>query len=93
MTRYVKVPHGGATPPRRVLSCRTVPSHLRELRAQKQAEADDPNEWSQAKVAGMVRVAEDTYRAWESERRTPQLPYRIRLAQVFGVTVEELGFG
>jgi len=63
---------------------------LRELREQRQADSADPSEWTQVAVARRVGTTERTYQAWEAGR-TPRGFFQKRLAQLFGVSVAELG--
>ncbi len=46
--------------------------------------------WSQGRLADEVGVSRQTINAIENGRFDPSLPLAIRLAQLFGTTVEEL---
>jgi ribosome-binding protein aMBF1 (putative translation factor) len=62
------------------------------LRSQRQAEAADPSEWTQAGLARKVGSSVRSVKAWEAGETAPRPFYRRRLAMALGVTVEELGF-
>jgi putative transcriptional regulator len=57
-------------------------TRLRVLRAEK--------EWSQAELAAQVGVARGTINALETGKYDPSLPLAIKIARVFGKTVEEV---
>lgn len=66
-------------------------SNIRALREQRQAEADDPSEWTQTAVARRIGAGTRTYVRWETEGGSPRGFYRLRLAKLFGVEVADLG--
>ena len=45
---------------------------------------------SQEEMAGRIEVSRQTYAKWESGDTTPELKYCITLAQIFGITLDEL---
>lgn len=45
---------------------------------------------SQEEMAGRLEVSRQTYAKWESGDTTPELKYCITLAQIFGITLDEL---
>ena len=47
--------------------------------------------WSQAALAERVGTTELTVGRWERGERSPQLLYRAKLCELFGMTAEELG--
>lgn len=47
--------------------------------------------WSQAALADLVGTTELTVGRWERRERSPQLLYRAKLCELFGMTAEELG--
>ncbi len=49
--------------------------------------------WTPEQVARQVRVAEITVERWERGDQRPQLRYRRRLANLFGVSAEAIAFG
>ncbi|MFZ0884437.1 MAG: helix-turn-helix transcriptional regulator [Candidatus Acidiferrales bacterium] len=57
-------------------------TRLRVLRAER--------EWSQAELAAQVGVARGTINALETGKYDPSLPLAIKIARVFGKTVEEV---
>jgi putative transcriptional regulator len=60
----------------------SMKTRLRVLRAEK--------EWSQAELAAQVGVARGTINALETDKYDPSLPLAIKIARVFGKTVEEV---
>jgi ribosome-binding protein aMBF1 (putative translation factor) len=72
---------------------RTRPSQNRvfELRCQRQADAANPSDWTQAGLARMVGASLRSVKAWEAGDAVPRPFYRRRLAKVLGVSVAELG--
>jgi putative transcriptional regulator len=60
----------------------SMKTRLRVLRAEK--------EWSQAELAAQVGVARGTINALETGKYDPSLPLAIKIARVFGKTVEEV---
>lgn len=46
--------------------------------------------WSQEFVARMMEVSRQTVVSWENGKSVPSADKAIRLARMFGVTVEEL---
>jgi DNA-binding XRE family transcriptional regulator len=63
-----------------------------ELRSQRQADATNPSEWTQAGLARKVGASVRSVKAWEAGETLPRLFYRRRLAKVLGVSVSDLGF-
>ena len=57
-------------------------NRIRVLRAGK--------EWSQAELAQRVRVSRNSINAIENGRFDPSLPLAFRIADVFGLSVEEV---
>ena len=57
-------------------------NRLRVLRAERG--------WSQAELAERVRVSRNSINAVENGKFDPSLPLAFRLANVFGLTVEEI---
>src|SRR5690242_1322839 len=47
--------------------------------------------WSQAVLAEQLGTTELTVGRWERGERSPQLFYRSKLCELFGMTAEELG--
>ena len=68
------------------------PSRISELRSQRQADASDPSEWTQAGLARKVGASVRSVKAWEAHDAVPRPFYRRRLAKVLGVSIEDLGF-
>jgi len=56
-------------------------NRIRVLRAEK--------DWSQAELAGRVRVSRNSINAVENGRFDPSLPLAFRIADAFGLSVEE----
>jgi transcriptional regulator with XRE-family HTH domain len=48
---------------------------------------------TQAQVATLLGILPNTVGTWEREEKVPQKRMQRRLARVFKVSVEELGFG
>jgi len=67
-------------------------SKLLELRSQRQADATNPSEWTQAGLARKVGASVRSVKAWEAGDTMPRLFYRRRLAKALGVSVSDLGF-
>jgi ribosome-binding protein aMBF1 (putative translation factor) len=67
-------------------------SRVREIRAQRQADAHNPSEWTQAGLATKVGASLRSVRAWEAGNTVPRPFYRRRLATALGVSVTDLGF-
>lgn len=67
-------------------------SRVLELRSQRQADAANPSDWTQAGLARMVGASVRSVKAWEADDAVPRLYYRRRLAKALGVSVAELGF-
>jgi len=59
-----------------------VKNHIRVLRAEKN--------WSQAELAGRVRVSRNSINAIENGRFDPSLPLAFRIADAFGLSVEDV---
>ena len=57
-------------------------NRLRELRAAR--------EWSQAALAERLGVSRQTVNAIETGKYDPSLPLAFRIADVFGLTIEEI---
>ncbi len=57
-------------------------NHIRVLRAEKN--------WSQAELAGRVRVSRNSINAIENGRFDPSLPLAFRIADAFGLSVEDV---
>ena len=57
-------------------------NRLRVLRAERA--------WSQADLAGRLRVSRQTVNAIETGKYDPSLPLAFSIAQVFGRTIEEI---
>ena len=55
---------------------------LRVLRAERR--------WSQAELAGMLRVSRQTVNAIETGKYDPSLPLAFRIARLFGKSVEAI---
>ena len=55
---------------------------LRELRAQK--------DWSQADLAEKLDVSRQTVNAIETEKYDPSLPLAFKIAELFGMKIEEI---
>jgi len=71
---------------------RSGPSRLLEIRSQRQADATNPSEWTQAGLATKVGASVRSVKAWEAGATVPRLFYRRRLAKALGVSVADLGF-
>ena len=71
---------------------KSAPSRILELRSRRQADATNAGEWTQAALARMVGASVRSVKAWESGDAVPRPFFRRRLAKVFGVKLEELGF-
>jgi ribosome-binding protein aMBF1 (putative translation factor) len=67
-------------------------SRVRDIRSQRQADASNPSEWTQAALATKVGASVRSVKAWEAGTTVPRLFYRRRLAKVLGVTLADLGF-
>jgi DNA-binding XRE family transcriptional regulator len=67
-------------------------SRILELRSRRQADATNPGEWTQAELARMVGASIRSVKAWEAGDAVPRPFFRRRLARVFGVSPDELGF-
>jgi ribosome-binding protein aMBF1 (putative translation factor) len=67
-------------------------SRVFELRCQRQADAANPSQWTQAGLAQMVGASLRSVKAWEAGETVPRPFYRRRLAKALGVSVAELGF-
>jgi len=57
-------------------------NRIRVLRAEKR--------WSQAELAERVRVSRNSVNAIENGRFDPSLPLAFRIADAFGISVEEV---
>jgi putative transcriptional regulator len=57
-------------------------NRLRVLRAER--------EWSQAVLAGHLRVSRQTVNAIETGKYDPALPLAFKMAQLFGLRIEEI---
>jgi ribosome-binding protein aMBF1 (putative translation factor) len=67
-------------------------SRVREIRSQRQADAHNPGEWTQAGLAAKVGASVRSVKAWEAGATVPRLFYRRRLAKALGVNITDLGF-
>ncbi len=67
-------------------------SRISDLRSQRQADATNPSEWTQAGLARKVGASVRSVKAWEAGDTVPRVFYRRRLAKVLGVSVDDLGF-
>jgi DNA-binding XRE family transcriptional regulator len=67
-------------------------SKILELRSQRQADATNPSEWTQAGLAQKVGASVRSVKAWEAGDTLPRLFYRRRLAKALEVSVSDLGF-
>jgi len=59
-----------------------VKNRLKVLRAER--------DWSQAELAGRLRVSRQTVNAIETGRYDPSLPLAFAIAKVFGKLIEEI---
>ena len=50
------------------------------------------NDWSQARLAEVLRVSRQTVNAIETGKYDPSLPLAFELARVFGKKIEEVFF-
>jgi putative transcriptional regulator len=57
-------------------------NHLRSLRAQRN--------WTQEKLASRLGVSRQTVNAIETSRYDPSLPLAFKIADVFGLKIEEV---
>ena len=57
-------------------------NRLRDLRAEKG--------WSQADLAEKLNVSRQTVNAIETEKYDPSLPLAFKIAEVFGMKIEEI---
>jgi DNA-binding XRE family transcriptional regulator len=71
---------------------KSAQTRILELRSRRQADATNPGLWTQAGLARMVGASIRSVKAWEAGDAVPRPFFRRRLAHVFGVTLEELGF-
>jgi ribosome-binding protein aMBF1 (putative translation factor) len=67
-------------------------SRISDLRSQRQADATNPQEWTQAGLARKVGASVRSVKAWEAGDAVPRLFYRRRLAKALGVSLDDLGF-
>jgi DNA-binding XRE family transcriptional regulator len=67
-------------------------SRVLEIRSQRQADATNPSEWTQAGLAKKVGASLRSVKAWEAGDTVPRLFFRSRLAKALGVSVADLGF-
>ncbi len=49
--------------------------------------------WTQTDLAGRLQIAPSTVANWEQRRAWPQPATLLRLADLFGVSVEAIAFG
>lgn len=82
----------GSMVQKRKLPVQPKASRVAELRWQRQADATDPSRWTQVALARMVGASVRSVKAWEAGDTVPREFHRRRLAKIFGVNVEELGF-
>ena len=47
-------------------------------------------DWSQAELAERINIARQSLNAIENDNADPSLPLGMRIAKVFGVTVEDI---
>ena len=71
---------------------RSRQSRVLEIRSQRQADATNPSEWTQAGLAKKVGASLRSVKAWEAGDTVPRLFFRSRLAKALGVSVADLGF-
>ncbi|HVC42160.1 MAG TPA: helix-turn-helix transcriptional regulator [Candidatus Saccharimonadales bacterium] len=71
---------------------RSGQNRVLELRSQRQADAANPSEWTQAGLARKVGASVRSVKAWEAGATVPRPFYRRRLAKALGVGVADLGF-
>ena len=71
---------------------RSGQNRILEFRSQRQADATNPSEWTQAGLARKVGASLRSVKAWEAGDTVPRLFYRRRLAKALGVSVADLGF-
>jgi putative transcriptional regulator len=57
-------------------------NHLRDLRAERG--------WSQADLAEKLDVSRQTVNAIETEKYDPSLPLAFKIAELFGMRIEEI---
>jgi putative transcriptional regulator len=57
-------------------------NHLREMRAERG--------WSQADLAEKLDVSRQTVNAIETEKYDPSLPLAFKIAELFGMKIEEI---
>jgi len=57
-------------------------NRLRELRAER--------DWSQADLAEKLEVSRQTVNAIETEKYDPSLPLAFKIAELFGMKIEEI---
>lgn len=67
-------------------------SRVSEIRSQRQADAANPSQWTQAGLAQRVGASVRSVKSWEAGDSVPRPFYRQRLAKVLGVSIDELGF-
>jgi DNA-binding XRE family transcriptional regulator len=67
-------------------------SRISDLRSQRQADATNPSDWTQAALARKVGASVRSVKAWEAGDTVPRDYYRRRLAKALGVSVADLGF-
>ena len=46
--------------------------------------------WTQLRLAEQIGVSEPYYSAWENDRHTPSIQALIRIADVLGISLDEL---
>lgn len=67
-------------------------SRISDLRSQRQADAANPGDWTQAGLARKVGASVRSVKAWEAGDAVPRVYYRRRLAKALGVSLDDLGF-
>jgi ribosome-binding protein aMBF1 (putative translation factor) len=67
-------------------------SRIADLRAQRQADAGNSGEWTQAGLARKVGASVRSVKSWEAGDAVPRAFYRRRLAKALGVSLDDLGF-
>jgi putative transcriptional regulator len=66
----------------KAIANRVMKNRIRVLRAERQ--------WSQAELAERVRVSRNSINSVENGKFEPSLPLAFRIADAFGLTIEEV---
>lgn len=53
----------------------------------------EQHNYSQTEVSSMIGISQPTYAQYETQGKVPNMYTAIKIAKLFGVTVEELAFG